>query len=94
MTEPGDLQILANRRIELDGVSNYGQMTFRNDFSAIVPENAGIGILHIRRVVKLQDDEWGISGTFGFSINSQNQQAKVFSGRFDYEVSPEQFGKF
>jgi len=94
LTEPDDLQVLANKRIELNGIANYGQMIFRNDFSAIVPENAGIGTLHIRRVAKIQDGEWEISGTFGFSINSENQEANVFSGRFDYEVSLEQFRGF
>lgn len=89
-----DLRLLENKRVELDGVANYGQMVLRNDFSAIVPENAGVGTLHIRRVAKIQNGEWEISGTFGFSINSENQDAKVFSGRFDYEVSDEQFGEF
>jgi hypothetical protein len=94
LTEPDDLQVLENKRIELDGIVNYGQMTFRNDFSAIVQDNPGIGTLHIRRVAKIRDSEWEISGTFGFSINSEGQEATVFSGRFDYEIFPEQFGEF
>lgn len=94
LSHPDDLDQLDNKRVELDGTINYGQMILQNDFSQLVEENAGTGVLHIRNVVKTAEGDWNISGTFGFSINGENQEATVYSGRFDYEVSDEQFHEF
>jgi len=92
---PNGIFQLDNKRIELDGVENFGQLVLKNDFDEINTENTGQGILYIRRIDRFGANHLFMTGTFGFSVTSQdNQETTVFSGRFDYEVFPEQFQEF
>jgi hypothetical protein len=91
---PNGIYQLENKRIELDGVENFGRIVRRNDFHEIDNEERGVGILYVRRIDRFGSNHLFMSGTFGFSVTEEDQETTVFSGRFDYEVFPEQFQEF
>lgn len=84
-----DLITLKNRKIQLDGVRNFGAFT-RSDFydpNYYPPcsATAGIGQIYFRNVI--MNDSLNraiISGTFGFTITNSNcGTTEVSYGRFD-----------
>jgi len=91
---PNGINQLENKRIELDGAENFGRIARRNNFQEIDNGEKGVGILYVRRVDRFGANHLFISGTFGFSFTEDDQETTVFSGRFDYEVFPEQFQEF
>lgn len=88
-----DLVQLNGQRIDPDGIENFGQVVFSNDFHEIGGDLKGTGILFIRNINRMET-HYEISGTFGFTVNQGEGEINVFSGRFDYEVFDEQFGQF
>lgn len=89
LSSQDDLFQLEGNVIELDGDVSFGQLIFDNNFDSINYDQVGVGTLYIRRVERV-DSHVELSGTFGFSIISDEEHS-VFSGRFDYKVYPEQF---
>jgi len=94
LSGPNGIYQLENKRIELDGVENYGRVIMRNDFSEINNGNTGVGILYIRRIDRSANNHLFMAGTFGFSVSTESDETTVFSGRFDYEIFSEQFQEF
>jgi hypothetical protein len=88
-----DLLQLEGMRINLDGIENFGQVEFSNDFHEIGGGLNGTGLLFIRNINRM-GSHYEVSGTFGFTVNQGEGEINVFSGRFDYEVFDDQFGVF
>ena len=85
----GDLKTLKNKKIQLDGVNNYGAFS-RSEINGPIylppcSGTAGIGQIYFRNVI--MNDSLNsaiISGTFGFTItNSDCGTTEVSYGRFD-----------
>lgn len=94
LSGPNGIYQLENKRIELDGVDNFGLIEMRSNFSSINSDNLGVGVLYIRRIDRNGDNHLFMSGTFGFSVTEDERETTVFSGRFDYEIFSEQFQEF
>jgi len=88
---PGDLSSLEGQEIILDGEENFGQVFLDQNNTRLDTLNKGVGVLHIRDIGTNESNEIYISGTFGFKLPNELAITEVFSGRFDYEVSLEQF---
>lgn len=82
-----DLLKLRDKKIRLDGASNFGYIHKSN--GSILYENKGTGQIYFKNVSKADSMErYTISGTFGFSIKHPiNRDTKISYGRFDYNIS-------
>ena len=84
-----DLKTLKNRKIQLDGVKNYGAFTRSEyhdpNYFPACSGTAGIGQIYFRNVTFNDSlNRAIISGTFGFTIsNSACGTTEVSYGRFD-----------
>lgn len=90
---PTDFLALEDTALVLDGVTSYGQLFL--DPLIYPPRQGpdslhkGVGMLYIRNVEAVdQSDSVIVSGTFGFDVSIGSKQHTVYSGRFDYKVSP------
>ncbi len=82
-----DLILLDGRKIQLDGLENSGYYTGGADLP--IDMKRGVGQIYFKRASKNPTySEIRVSGTFGFSyVDSNGNQIKVTSGRFDYDIS-------
>lgn len=85
-----DLILLKNKKIQLDGVMNFGVVT--DSYLGFSPNTSGmegVGQIYFRNVTF--DNSLGIvilSGTFGFTeTDSSSPITDVSYGRFDYSLS-------
>lgn len=90
LNKKNDLYDLEGAHFELDGTENFGLIVYSSYFRQINIQNTGTGSLYIRRV-KRSGNNMSISGTFGFSIQTEQGTNDVFSGRFDYQVDNTKF---
>jgi hypothetical protein len=99
ISELKDLTTLEGQKIQLDGTKNSG--FYIQNYTPFSYDNKGVGQIYFKHVsVRDSNDSVEgqasktliISGTFGFSMNdSMGNTIKVFSGRFDYQITENNF---
>lgn len=90
-----DLIKLNETKLAINGTKNIGTLIKKDHFSSseIKPNNSN-GQFYIKNATynNTENDSFTIiSGTFGFNLDTENGNVKVYYGRFDYKIDNDSF---